>query len=147
MEVEEDPHQKSKESKAEDINKTTQEESKKTSQPLEESKKMTHEEQKAEAPVPSQELLEDFASLEIRVGMILECWKHPDLVNFYCKKIDIGHEVREICSELQKFVSLEDMSGLVIVLVNLKPGKLGGTDYSSHNSHKFKKKAFLRTVC
>lgn len=53
-------------------------------------KKEDHEE-KAEAAVPTEE---DFQKVDIRVGRIVECWKHPESENLYCEKIDIGTEVR-----------------------------------------------------
>lgn len=85
------------------------------------------EEKPGEAQIPSEGLLEDFARLDIRVGNIVECWKHPDSDKLYCEKIDIGGgEIREIGSGLQKFVDLSEMKGLVLVLANLKPRKLGG---------------------
>jgi len=84
-----------------------------------------------EGEVPTEGLLEDFARLDIRVGNIVECWVHPDSDKLYCEKIDIGDgEIREIGSGLQKFVNLSDMKGLVLVLANLKPRKLGG--FPSH---------------
>lgn len=47
--------------------------------------------------------------------------QHPESENLYCEKIDMGDEVREIASGLQKFVPIENMSGLVLVLTNLAP--------------------------
>lgn len=74
---------------------------------------------------------EDFARLDIRVGKIVECWKHPESDYLYCEKIDIGEEVREIGSGLQQCVPIAEMtSGLVLILSNLKARKLGG--FPSH---------------
>eukprot|EP00331_Platyophrya_macrostoma_P019056 CAMPEP_0176467436 /NCGR_PEP_ID=MMETSP0127-20121128/38461_1 /TAXON_ID=938130 /ORGANISM="Platyophrya macrostoma, Strain WH" /LENGTH=262 /DNA_ID=CAMNT_0017860743 /DNA_START=17 /DNA_END=801 /DNA_ORIENTATION=+ len=67
-----------------------------------------------EGEVPTEGLLEDFARLDIRVGNIVECWVHPDSDKLYCEKIE----------------NLSDMKGLVLVLANLKPRKLGG--FPSH---------------
>ncbi|CAG9313215.1 unnamed protein product [Blepharisma stoltei] len=70
---------------------------------------------------------EMFLQIDIRVGRIIECWKHPESESLYCEKIDIGEgEPREIGSGLQKHVPLESMSGLVLVVANLKPRKLAG---------------------
>lgn len=44
----------------------------------------------------------------------------------YCEKINIGKEVREIASGLQKFVAHENMKGKVLVMANLKPRPLAG---------------------
>jgi len=62
--------------------------------------------------------------MDIRVGKLLEVWKHPESENLYCEKIDIGSEVRQIASGVQKFIPIEEMKGLVCVLANLKPRKL-----------------------
>ena len=42
----------------------------------------------------------------------------------YCEKIDFGDEIREIASGLQKFIPIAEMSGLVVVAMNLKPKKV-----------------------
>ena len=53
--------------------------------------------------------------------------QHPESENLYCEKIDIGEEnVREIGSGLQKHVSIDMMSGPVLVMSNLKARKLAG---------------------
>lgn len=47
---------------------------------------------------------DDFQKVDIRVGRITECWKHPESENLYCEKIDIGSDqIRLIASGLQKF--------------------------------------------
>jgi aminoacyl tRNA synthase complex-interacting multifunctional protein 1 len=39
--------------------------------------------------------------MDIRVGKIVEVWKHPDSTKLYCEKIDIGNGViRQIASGL-----------------------------------------------
>lgn len=70
--------------------------------------------------------------LDIRVGKIVECWKHPESTKLYCEKIDIGNgEIREIASGLQEFVPMEVMQGaMVVVICNLRARKLAG--FSSH---------------
>lgn len=52
--------------------------------------------------------------------------QHPDSENLYCEKINIGKEVREIASGLQKYVPHENMKGKVLVMANLKPRPLAG---------------------
>jgi methionyl-tRNA synthetase len=73
-----------------------------------------------------------FASLDIRVGVISKVWRHPDSEKLYCEEIDIGEEEpKQIASGLQAFYSLEEMQNRkVLVLLNLKPAKLGG--FKSH---------------
>ena len=44
----------------------------------------------------------DIAQMDIRVGKIVEVWKHPESDKLYCEKIDIGNgEIRQIASGLQ----------------------------------------------
>ncbi|KAF4140625.1 putative tRNA binding domain [Phytophthora infestans] len=73
-----------------------------------------------------------FASLDVRVGVISKAWKHPESDKLYCEEIDIGEEEpKQIASGLQSFYSLEEMQNRkVLVLLNLKPAKLGG--FKSH---------------
>ena len=56
----------------------------------------------------------------------MECWKHPESEKLYCEKIDVCGEIREIASGLQQLVPIEEMSGKVVVMANLKPRPLGG---------------------
>lgn len=82
------------------------------------------------APVKAEVPL--FASLDIRVGVITKVWNHPDSEKLYCEEIDVGEdEPKQIGSGLRAFYSLEQMQGRkVLVLLNLKPAKLGG--FKSH---------------
>jgi tRNA-binding EMAP/Myf-like protein len=52
--------------------------------------------------------------------------QHPASENLYCEKINVCGELREIASGLQKFVPLEQMTGRVLVMANLKPRPLAG---------------------
>ena len=46
--------------------------------------------------------------LDVRVGRVVEVWKHPESCKLYCEKIDIGGgEIREIASGLQEHVTME----------------------------------------
>ena len=48
--------------------------------------------------------------MDIRVGKIIKCWKHPDSVKLYCEEVDLGNGVvRKIASGLQQFIPLEGM--------------------------------------
>ena len=68
-----------------------------------------------------------FPQIDIRVGDMVECWKHPSSENLYCERIDVGEgKPREIGSGLQKFVPIEQMTGKVCVMANLRPRKLAG---------------------
>ena len=66
--------------------------------------------------------------MDIRVGRITKCWKHPEADSLYVEEVDVGEaEPRQICSGLVAFVPLEAMEGArVTVLCNLKPRKMRG---------------------
>lgn len=53
----------------------------------------------------------DVSKLDIRVGKIIECSKHPEADALYVEKIDLGEEKpRNVCSGLVKFIPLEQVS-------------------------------------
>lgn len=83
-------------------------------------------------PAPKKAEMPLFAGLDIRVGVIAKVWNHPDSEKLYCLEIDVGEdEPKQIGSGLRAFYSLEEMqSRKVLVLLNLKPAKLGG--FKSH---------------
>lgn len=70
--------------------------------------------------------------MDFRVGKIISCEKNPNSEKLYNEVVDIGGDVhRKIGSGLQKFLTLEQMNGaMVVVLCNLKEKKLA--DYMSH---------------
>lgn len=77
----------------------------------------------------AQELpLTELSRLEIRVGKIIECEKHPDADTLYVEKVDVGEEEpRTIVSGLVKYIPLDKMLGRsVVVLCNLKPRAMRG---------------------
>ena len=66
--------------------------------------------------------------MDIRVGKIVECGKHPDADSLYVEKIDLGEaEPRTVVSGLVKFIPLEGMlNKKVAVVCNLKPANMRG---------------------
>ncbi|XP_063708433.1 aminoacyl tRNA synthase complex-interacting multifunctional protein 1 [Culicoides brevitarsis] len=77
---------------------------------------------------PAEEAPIDIRRLDLRVGKIVECQKHPDADGLYLEKIDVGEAApRTVISGLVKFVPLEEMQNrMVVVLCNLKPVKMRG---------------------
>lgn len=68
-------------------------------------------------------------ALDIRVGRILSCERHPDADSLYVEQVDCGDPEgpRTIVSGLVKYVPLEEMQGrLVVVLANLKARNMRG---------------------
>ncbi|KXZ42805.1 hypothetical protein GPECTOR_117g370 [Gonium pectorale] len=67
-------------------------------------------------------------ALDIRIGRIVSCERHPDAESLYVEKIDVGEaEPRTIVSGLVKYVPLEAMQDrMVVVICNLKPRNMRG---------------------
>jgi methionine--tRNA ligase beta chain len=69
-----------------------------------------------------------FARLELRVGRILKCWKHPNADRLWVEDVDVGEpQPRRICSGLAKepLVPQEQMEGAsVVVVANLRAVEL-----------------------
>jgi len=84
------------------------------------------------APVPmiesvSEITIEDFSKLDIRVGQILSCKKHPDADKLLISQIKVGSRIHNIVSGVAKYYTPEQMVGKkVAVITNLKPVKLRG---------------------
>ncbi|MFM1525389.1 MULTISPECIES: methionine--tRNA ligase [Helcococcus] len=70
---------------------------------------------------------EDFEKIDMKVGKILECEKHPDADKLLVFKVKIGEEIRQIVSGIKKWYEPEQLIGKkVVVLMNLKPKKIRG---------------------
>lgn len=79
-----------------------------------------------EQPVP-EVTIDDFAKLDIRVGEIIRCEKHPKADRLLVSQIDIGSEIRQIVSGIADYYQPEDLlHKKVLVVTNLKPIKLRG---------------------
>ena len=89
-------------------------------------KEQPKEEKKAETP---QITIDDFAKVEMKVGTIVSCEKHPKADRLLVEQIDLGDEVRQIVSGIAKYYKPEDIVGKkVIVVTNLKPVQLRGVE-------------------
>lgn len=89
-----------------------------------EAKKEKKEKKVRELPTKKEDTAVCVSLLDIRVGTIVKCEKHPNADSLYVEEIDIGEEApRQIVSGLVKFIPLERMQGArVLVLCNVKPG-------------------------
>lgn len=73
--------------------------------------------------------IDDFAKVELVVGTVEKCEKHPDADKLLVSQINIGKETRQIVSGIADFYIPEEMIGKkVIVVANLKPAKLRGVE-------------------
>ncbi|CAM9509427.1 unnamed protein product, partial [Phaeothamnion confervicola] len=70
----------------------------------------------------------DPSRLDIRVGVIMRAWPHPESEKLFCEEIDIGETApRLIASGLRAFYSTEDLQERrVLVLANLKARPMAG---------------------
>ena len=73
--------------------------------------------------------IDDFEKIDLRVGKILSCEKHPKADRLLVSQVQIGDEVRQIVSGVAAHYSPEEMTGKnVVVAANLKPIKLRGQE-------------------
>lgn len=73
--------------------------------------------------------IEEFKKIELVVGTVEECKKHPDADKLLISKINIGKEIRQIVSGIADYFTPEEFIGKkVVVVTNLKPAKLRGIE-------------------
>lgn len=84
------------------------------------------EEQKKE-DIKKEISIDDFSTIELKVGKILECEKLEKSKKLLKSKVEIGNETRTILSGIAKYYYPADLVGKsVVVVTNLKPAKLCG---------------------
>lgn len=90
----------------------------------------TVEEVKEEALTHKEEItIDDLDKVELRVGKIVSCEKHPKADRLLVSQVKLGPETRQIVSGIAKWYKPEEMVGKeVIVVCNLKPVKLRGVE-------------------
>lgn len=77
----------------------------------------------AQASLPS------FSDLDLEVGEIISCEKHPDAQKLYIEKVRMGDGERQIVSGLAEHYFPEELIGKKVVIVkNLRPAKLRGVE-------------------
>ena len=73
--------------------------------------------------------IDDFEKIDLKVGEILDCKKHPKADKLLVSQVKIGTDTRQIVSGVAKFFTPEEMKGKkVIVVANLKPINLRGEE-------------------
>ena len=73
--------------------------------------------------------IDDFNKVELIVGEVISCKKHPDANKLLVSQINIGDETRQIVSGIADIYTPEEMIGKkVIVVKNLKPAQLRGIE-------------------
>ena len=91
-----------------------------------EKKEEPKKEEKKEEP-KAEIAIDDFDKVDLRVGEILSCEKHPKADKLLVSQVKLGDETRQIVSGVAKYYKPEEMVGRkVVVVANLKPVKLRG---------------------
>lgn len=74
--------------------------------------------------------VDDFGKLDLRVGRVISCERHPDADKLYVLKVDLGEAApRQIVSGLAQSYTPGQMIGKnIIVIANLKPAVLRGVE-------------------
>ncbi|KXG74148.1 methionine--tRNA ligase [Thermotalea metallivorans] len=73
--------------------------------------------------------MDDFVKVDLKVGEVVECKKHPKADKLLILQVKIGRETRQIVSGIAKYYKPEELVGKkVIVVANLKPVKLRGEE-------------------
>ena len=71
--------------------------------------------------------IEQFKSMELRVGRIISVTEHPNADRLYVVEVDLGAERRTLVAGIRKFYTPEQLMGkLVIVVANLEPSTIRG---------------------
>ena len=71
----------------------------------------------------------EFEKMELRVGEVLECKKHPDADKILVFRVSFGPEERQILSGVAEHYKPEDLVGKkVVAILNLKPRKIRGLE-------------------
>ncbi|MBQ1692536.1 MAG: methionine--tRNA ligase subunit beta, partial [Erysipelotrichaceae bacterium] len=71
----------------------------------------------------------DFEKVEMVVGQVTECSKHPNADKILVFNVDFGYEQRQILSGVAAYYKPEELLGRkVIAVMNLKPRKIRGLE-------------------
>ena len=71
----------------------------------------------------------DFDKVEMVVGKVTDCQKHPNADKILVFQVDFGYETRQILSGVAEYYKPEELVGRnVIAVMNLKPRKIRGLD-------------------
>lgn len=92
---------------------------------------MVKEEAKVEEEIEEVENIEfsEFEKLDMRIGKVISCEKHPNADKLLVFKVKVGNEERQIVSGIKKWYNPEELVGKnLVVLMNLKPIKLRGVE-------------------
>ena len=74
--------------------------------------------------------IDDFKKLDLRVGKVLSCERHPDADKLFILKVDLGDgEVRQIVSGLaQSYTPGQVIGKNIVMIANLQPTVIRGVE-------------------
>lgn len=73
--------------------------------------------------------IDEFAKVELKVGTVLKCEKHPKADKLLVSQVDLGDHTRQIVSGIASSYTPEEMVGKkVVVVTNLKTAQLRGVE-------------------
>ena len=93
--------------------------------------KAVKEKKEKEAKETKEEItIDDLSKIQLKVGKVIKCEKHPNADKLLVSQIDVGEETpRQIVSGIADVYSPEEFVGKkAIVVTNLKPAKLRGVE-------------------
>lgn len=87
-------------------------------------------ERRTESAKSNEVEISDFEKLDLRVGKVLFCERHPQADKLYILKVDVGEsEPRQIVSGLaSSYTPGQVMGKNIVVIANLKPAKIRGVE-------------------
>lgn len=72
---------------------------------------------------------DDFAKLDLRVGLVMEAKEHPNADKLLVLKVDLGREQRQIVAGIRGHYQAADLVGRrIVVVANLAPRKMRGEE-------------------
>jgi len=72
---------------------------------------------------------DDFAKLELRIGLVKSVERVEGAEKLYKLSVDVGGEERQLVAGLAEFLSPEEINGKnIVVLTNLAPRKIRGVE-------------------
>ena len=86
--------------------------------------------EKAQAAADPRISIDDFAKVELRVGVIKEAGAHPNADRLLVLQVDLGEEsLRQVVAGIRSSWEPEELLGrTIVVAANLKPARLRGVE-------------------
>ncbi|KAJ1486007.1 hypothetical protein T484DRAFT_1791487 [Baffinella frigidus] len=85
----------------------------------------------APAAAPAADDQPEFTKLEMKVGVLIKTWHHPESEKLFLEEVDVGEEKpRQVASGLRAHFTLETFcpGRKVVVVTNLKAAKMAGAE-------------------